>query len=147
MPGEESNVAARMQFTVVKQISFSLENHPGALHRAAAELARSGVNICAISVLEKPDVGVVRLHTSDPVKAKVVLDTIGLNPAEADVIEIELPNKPGRLADVCRALTIGEVNIDYAYGSGSEPAQRIKVVLKASPLARAKEVLAGIADE
>lgn len=140
-------VGAPMQFNVVKQISFLLENHPGALHRAAAELARSGVNIRALSVLDKPDVGIVRLQTSDPLKARVVLDTIGLNPTETEVIEIELPNQPGRLADVCRALTIGDVNVDYAYGSGSEPEERMRVVLKVSPLERAKQILAGIAEE
>jgi len=138
---------AKMRFSVVKQISLSLENHPGALHRAAAELARSGVNIHGLSVVDKPDVGLVRLHTSDPVKARLVLDTIGLKPIESEVIEIELPHQPGRLADVCRALTLGEVNIDYAYGSSSEAGQRMKLVLKASPLARAKQVLAGIAEE
>jgi ACT domain-containing protein len=136
-----------MQFVVVKQISFMLENHPGALHRAAAELARSGVNIHGISVLDKPDVGVVRLHTSDPLKAKTVLDLIGLKPTETDVIEIELPNQPGKLADVCRALTLAEVNVDYAYGSGSEPGRRMKFILKATPLKEAKRVLEGIAEE
>gem|GEM_PF-2920385 len=119
-----------MQFVVVKQISFMLENHPGALHRAAAELARSGVNIHGISVLDKPDVGVVRLHTSDPLKAKTVLDLIGLKPTETDVIEIELPNQPGKLADVCRALTLAEVNVDYAYGSGSEAGAADEVYLE-----------------
>jgi len=147
MSREQSIVATAMQFAVVKQISLSLENHPGALHRAAAELARCGVNICGISVLDQPDVGVVRLHTSDPTKAKTALDAIGLKPTETDVIEIELPNQPGRLADVCRALTLAEVNVDYAYGSGSEPGRRMKFILKATPLKEAKRVLEGIAEE
>lgn len=140
-------MARHMQFAVVKQISLSLENHPGALHRAAAELARCGVNVHGISVVDCPERGVVRLHTSDAAKARLVLDAIGLKPTETDVFEFELPNQPGRLADVCRALTLGEVNIDYAYGSSGEPAQRVRVVLRASPFERAKRVLEGIADE
>jgi len=130
-----------MQFELVRQISIALENHPGALHRAASELARSGINIQGISILDSIDQGVVRLLTSDAAKAREVLDAIGLNLIEADVFEFDLPDKPGRLAEVCRALAEGGVNIDYAYGSSLGSAKRMRVFLKASPLERAKAVL------
>jgi hypothetical protein len=130
-----------MHIELVRQSSIALENHPGALHRAAAELARHGINIEGISVVDSVDQGVVRLLTSDAAKAREVLDAIGLNLIEADVFEFDLPDKPGRLAEVCRALAEGGVNIDYAYGSSLGSAKRMRVFLKASPLERAKAVL------
>ena len=129
-----------MHFELVRQISIALENTPGALHRAASELARLGINIHGISVLDSIDQGVVRLTTSDPGRARDALSHIGLNLIEADVFEFDLPDTPGRLADVCRALAEGGVNIDYAYGTSHVSHDRMRIMLKASPLDRAAEV-------
>jgi len=130
-----------MHFELVRQISIALENQPGALHRAAAELARHGINIQGISVVDSIDQGVVRLRTSDAAKARTVLGGIGLNLIEADVFEFDLPDKPGRLSEVCRALGEGGVNIDYAYGSSLGSELPMRVFLKGSPLERAKAIL------
>jgi len=130
-----------MQFELVRQISIALENHPGALHRAASELARSGIDIQGISILDSIDQGVVRLRTSDAAKAREVLARIGLNLIEAEILELDLPDQLGGLAEVCRALSEGGVNIDYAYGSSHGSAKRMRVLMKASPPERAKAIL------
>jgi len=127
-----------MHFELVRQVSIALENQPGALHRAVAELARRGVNIEGISVLDSIDQGVVRLCTSDPALTREALGSIGLKLIEADVFEIDLSDKPGRLADLCRALAVGGVNIDYAYGTSQGSSARTRMFVKASPLERAK---------
>jgi hypothetical protein len=130
-----------MQFELVRQISVALENQPGALHRAVSELAGHGINIQGISILDSIDQGVVRLRTSDAARAREILGKIGLNLMEADVFEFDLPDQPGGLAEVCRALAEGGVNIDYAYGSSHASSKRMRVLMKASPLERAKTVL------
>jgi len=136
-----------MHFELVRQVSIALENQPGALHRAAAELARHGINIHGISVLDSIEQGVVRLRTSDAEKARGVLGGVGLKLIEADVFEFDLPDKPGRLAEVCLALAKGGVNIDYAYGTSNGAAKRMRLLLKASPLDRAKAILGGLPPE
>jgi hypothetical protein len=136
-----------MHFEQVRQISIALENHPGALHRAVAELARQRVNIHGISVLDSIDQGVVRLCTSDAAQAREILGKIGLNLMEAEVFEFDLPDQPGRLAEVCRALAEGGVNIDYAYGTSHTSAKRMRVMMKASPLERAKAILTQLPPE
>jgi hypothetical protein len=136
-----------MHFELVRQISIALENHPGALHRAAAELAKHGINIQGISVLDSVDQGVVRLRTSDAAKTREVLVGIGLNLMEAEVFEFDLPDRPGRLAEVCRSLAEGGVNIDYAYGTSHGAAKRMRVLLKASPIERAKAVFDSLPPE
>jgi hypothetical protein len=130
-----------MQFELVRQISIALENQPGALHRAVSELATNGINIQGISILDSVDQGVVRLRTSDAARAREILAKIGLHLIEADVFEFDLPDQPGGLAEVCRALAEGGVNIDYAYGSSHGSAKRMRVLMKASPLERARGVL------
>jgi hypothetical protein len=130
-----------MQFELVRQISIALENQPGALHRAAAELARNGINIHGISILDSIDQGVVRLRTSDAARTREILAGIGLNLMEAEVFEFDLPDQPGRLAEVCRALAEGGVNVDYAYGSSHGSGNRMRILMKASPPERAKAIL------
>jgi len=136
-----------MHFELVRQVSIALENQPGALHRAAAELARHGINIHGISVLDSIEQGVVRLRTSDAEKARRVLGGVGLKLIEADVFEFDLPDKPGRLAEVCHALAEGGVNIDYAYGTSNSAAKRMRMLLKASPVDRAKAILGRLPPE
>jgi hypothetical protein len=136
-----------MQFELVRQVSIALENQPGALHRAAAELARNAINIQGISVLDSIDQGVVRLCTNDPALAREILKGVGLKIIEADVFEIDLPDRPGRLAEVCQALAHGGVNIDYAYGSSQVAAKRMRMFLKASPLERAKAIFSQLPEE
>lgn len=136
-----------MHFELVRQVSIALENQPGALHKAAAELGRHGINIHGISVLDSIDQGVVRLRTSDAAQAREVLAGIGLKLIEADVFEFELPDQAGRLAELCRGLAENGVNIDYAYGSSAGTANRMRMLLKASPLERAKAVFAALPSE
>jgi len=136
-----------MHFELVRQVSIALENQPGALHKAAAELARAGININSISVLDSIDQGVVRLLTSDPAAAREALAGIGLRIIEADIFELELHDRTGRLADLCRALAEGGVNIDYAYGSSMGIGQRMRMLIKASPIDRAKAVLSQLPAE
>jgi hypothetical protein len=133
-----------MHFELVRQVSIALENQPGALHKAAAELGRNGINIHGISVLDSIDQGVVRLRTSDAAQAREVLAGIGLKLIEADVFEFELPDQAGRLAELCRALAENGVNIDYAYGSSAGTGNRMRMLLKASPVERAKTVLSSL---
>ena len=135
-------MGANMHFELVRQVSIALENQPGALHRAVAELARRDINVLGMSVLDSIDQGVVRLCTSDPSLTRDALAGIGLKVIEADVFEVDLPDKPGRLAELCRALAEGGVNIDYAYGSSQGSATRTRMFLKASPLERAKALFA-----
>ena len=139
--GRRSVGGTAMEFAIVRQVSIALENHPGALHRAAAELARHGINIHGLSVLDSIDQGVVRLLTSDAARAREVLAGIGLRLMDAEVFEFDLSDEPGRLAEVCRALAEGGVNIDYAYGTSERVARRMRMLLRASPVERAREIL------
>jgi hypothetical protein len=79
--------------------------------------------------------------TSDPATCKGLLTREGFHPVEADVVVVDLPDTPGKLAVVAGELAARGVNIDYAYGSEAPAEQRMRIVMKVSPLARACEVL------
>ena len=130
-----------MQFKLQRQITVAIENQPGRLADISRVLAERGINIKDLSILDSVEQGVIRLVTSDPAACKNVLAEQGFRPVEAEVLVIDLPDTPGRLATLSLALADRGVNIDYAYGSEDASEQKMRIVMKASPLARACEVI------
>ena len=76
-----------------------------------------------------------------PAGCKALLQQEGFHPVEADVLVVDLTDTPGRLAMLAQALADAQVNIDYAYGSEGPSEQKMRLVMKVSPVARAVEVL------
>lgn len=131
-----------MKVSVRRQLTIALENTPGRLAQVAGGLAEAGVSIDGVSIIDGVEHGVIRLLTNDPSSCRAVLMRRGVTPVDTDVLCIELDDGPGRLAEVARLLADGGVNIDYAYATVSEPGTSAKLVVKASPLDKAKAVLA-----
>lgn len=136
-----------MNYTIRRQLSVPLENHPGRLADISAVIAQEGIDIEAISVLDTIEQAVVRLITSDPVTCKQLLTKSGFYVIEADILSIELTDQPGKLAEVSQALADAQINIDYAYGSRSRSGDRAFLMLKVSNLYQAEQVLSKLADE
>ena len=130
-----------MNFKVQRQITVAIENQPGRLAAISKALAANGINIKDLSILDNIEQGVIRMVTSDSAKCKALLAAEGFHPVEAEVLVIDLVDTPGKLAVLADALAKGCVNIDYAYGSEEPAEQRMRLVVKASPLARACEII------
>jgi hypothetical protein len=101
-----------------KQLSIFVENEPGVLARVCGALAGGGVNLRAISVSDSVDDAVLRLVVDDDAKALEILETAGALCVSRDVVEVALPDRPGALVEVARALAEQKINIGYIYGSG-----------------------------
>jgi hypothetical protein len=130
-----------MNFTLQRQITVAIENQPGRLAAIGKALATSGINIKDLSVLDNVEQGVIRMVTSDAAACKALLVAEGFRPVEAEVVVIDLPDMPGKLALIADALAQGGVNIDYAYGSEEPAEKKMRLVMKLSPLARACEII------
>jgi hypothetical protein len=100
---------------VIRQISVSLENKPGALSRVCELFVREGVNIRAISVADTSDISTVRLVVDDPEKATNILRGNSYTPRETDVIAVETPDHPGGLNAVLKPLHEAGINVHYLY--------------------------------
>jgi hypothetical protein len=100
---------------VIKQISVSLENIPGAFSNISEILGREGVNIRAISVADTSDMSTVRFVVDDPEKALNMLKGNGYQPRETDVIAVETPDHPGGVNAVLKPLKNAGINVHYLY--------------------------------
>lgn len=99
----------------IEQLSVFLQNEPGRLARMCRALAEAGLNMHALVVADTSEYGVVRVLCDRPHAAKVVLERDGFAGSVTKVIAVEVPDRPGGLADVLEALDGGGINVEYLY--------------------------------
>ena len=126
---------------VETQLSAFLENRAGVLAELAADLARHGISIRALTVANLVDHAVVRLVVSEPQKALHLLGDRGVLAVSSSVLALDMPDEAGALAGVAKRLGRAGVNIEYAYGSSPVGGGRAAVYLHVSDLRKARAAL------
>lgn len=123
------------------QFSVFLVNKPGVLAQVTRALADAKVNIVAMTLVDSQEHGVLRLVDEDPSQTRVVLSRLNLPMTETDVLCMELPNRPGALADVAQLLGENHININYAYCTSGARGGRTTAVLKVADPKKAERIL------
>jgi hypothetical protein len=100
---------------MVEQVSVFLENSTGRLAELTRTLGDAGIDMHALMVADTEDFGVVRIMCDTPQAARRTLEEHGFSVAVTPVIAVEVPDRPGGLADVLEALERAEKNVEYAY--------------------------------
>ena len=100
---------------MINQISVFLENKPGALNRMTMVLARSGVNLRAISLAETTDFGIARMIVDDVITATTVLKDNDFICSLTPVLAYEIPDEAGGLNKLLMLFTDAGVNLEYMY--------------------------------
>jgi hypothetical protein len=100
---------------MIDQVSVFLENKSGRLAELTRTLGDAGVDMHALMVADTSDFGVVRIICDRPAAAKVTLDAAGFSASVNPVLAVEVPDRPGGLADVLEALNVAGLNVEYAY--------------------------------
>jgi len=99
----------------VEQISIFVENKSGRLAEVTDVLAKSGINIRALSLADTADFGILRLIVDDTAKTLEVLKNNNFTVAKNEVVAVEVPDQPGGLARILSALQQNNVNVEYMY--------------------------------
>ncbi len=121
-----------MHYSIQRQLSVAIENKPGRLATIAGLMARHGINIRNLCVIDNIEQGVIRLIPSDPQACKNLLQQENYFVVEADVLVVILKDNPGEFETICRALDRAGVNIEYAYGSEDAREEEERIILKVS---------------
>ncbi len=128
-----------------KQVTVFLTDKPGELARAFAALADANVNIRALSGNPKAgDHGTVRFVPDDVDAAVKALTPVVLAVRVADVLIIQMPDRPRALLEVTERLASASVNIEYVYGSVTDPGLPSSAVFKVSDPEAGLKALAGM---
>ena len=125
----------------VNQLSVFIENKSGRLADVTASLAKAQVNIRALSVADAADYGLLRLIVDNPEKAKNHLTNDGFTVASTEVLAMEIPDKPGGLANIIGILAGANINIEYMYAFVGKSGENAIVIFRIERTDDAIEIL------
>ena len=108
------------------ELSLRLPNSPGALAGVCMLLSEERVNILAMG-LESG--GQLRMVVDNHIHGAAVLREHHHQVTERDVLVILVPNAPGSLAPALRLIGDAGVNVEYAYGGGSDMGPVASIVI------------------
>ena len=114
----------------LNQLSVFLENKPGRLSHPCKALADAGINILTLSVADTHQFGIMRLILREWEKAKQALEAAGCVVNVAEVVAIEVPDRPGGLAGLLAALEAAGMNVEYMYAFTFRRADKAIIVFR-----------------
>lgn len=122
------------------QLTVSIQNQPGTLASVASVLASSGANIVAFLTGTVGAAGYVQFVADDVERAKKALEGEGISYTEQAVLQADVPNRPGALAEFAGKLAAKGINITSGYATVAGGATSGSVVLSVSDLDAAERI-------
>jgi len=120
-----------------RELQVQIANEPGALGRISELLGEHGINIHGFAVWG----ATAHLLVREPAKAAEILRDEGFELRVVDVLELIVPDEPGNLAEIARALGEAGVNIDYSYTVSSTTRGAAAFVLAVADTDQAEQLL------
>lgn len=100
---------------MIEQVSVFLENKSGRLAELARTLGGAGIDMHALTIADTSEFGIVRIICDAPERAKQLLDDNGFSASITHVLAVEIPDRPGALAELLDVLDRSQLNVEYAY--------------------------------
>ena len=125
----------------VEQISVFLENKSGRLAEVTKILSDGGVNIRALYLADASDFGVLRFIVNDTKKAKEVLQKNNFTVVKTEVIAVEVPDRPGGLAEILDILKNESINVEYMYAFVERSSDNAVIIFRFDEIDRAIDAL------
>lgn len=126
----------------LKQVSVFLESRKGKLAPVLEHLADRGVNLRALMLAETDRFGILRFIADDADAALAAVHELGNTARISEVVGIEVPDRPGGLAEIMAIFDDTEVSIEYLYAELASGGDNALLVFKFDPIDRALELLA-----
>ena len=114
----------------IKQITVFVENKQGALVSITDILAKSNINLRALSIAETNDFGILRLIVNDVETAKKALSDNGYLIKVTDVVGVKIGDAPGKLTEALGVLDKARINMEYLYAFMVRTERHAYVVLR-----------------
>lgn len=125
----------------VAQVAVFLENRAGGLADVVDVLARADIDIKALSLGDMADFGILRLIVPDAERARSVLKSAGYTADTNRVVAVEVPDRPGGLAEALGALRRHRINVEYMYAAARRKEERAVIIFRVDEIGRAVEAL------
>ena len=127
----------------VEQISIFIENKSGRLAEVTKALGNKGINICALSLADTSDFGILRLIVDQTDLAKATLKEQGFTVSKTEVVAVKVPDQPGGLAGILDVLDKSGINVEYMYAYVERCGGNAVIIFRFDAPEAAIEVLTG----
>lgn len=114
----------------IRQLSVFIDNRLASLSEMARLLADRNINLRAFSLSESRDFGTVRIIVADVEACCVALKAAGYHFIEADVLAVEVADRPGGMADVLECIASEHINVEYAYAMIEKRGESAVIILR-----------------
>ena len=95
----------------ITQFSICGENKEGVLANIIQDLAYGGVNIRSIMILDRGDIGEIRLIVNDPIKAERIFKETNVEYKTESVLAVKMPDRPGALHQVATLMASNQIKL------------------------------------
>lgn len=126
----------------IQQLSIFLENKPGQLTGPCKVLADNKVSIVTLSLADTEQFGILRLIVRDAPRARDMLSEAGYVVKLTEMLAIEVPDRPGGLAEVLETVEQVDVNIEYMYAFSEKLDDKAVLVFRFDDPDKAVDALA-----
>src|SRR3954453_7918439 len=113
--GIDFETARGRDWPSVRQFNVFLENRLGALMDLVRRFESTDIRIVSLTVVDSADCAIIRLVLQDPERAREIFEQARLPITESDLLVVKLPDHRQPVLQICKALLMAEINIDYAY--------------------------------
>ncbi len=126
---------------LIRQISVFIENQPGLLTEVSDILAKSNVDITALSLADTTEFGILRLIVNQPDLAMRALRDGGFIVRDTEVLAVAMDDSPGGLASILHTVKEAGVSIEYMYAFVGKRDGKAVVVMRVNALEKAAAAL------
>ena len=99
----------------IQQLSLFVENRPGSLSAVCKVLKENNLSIRTLSLADTQQFGILRLLLKEHGQAKAALEKAGFVVKTTEVLALEVPDRPGGLADILEILDRHNLSVEYMY--------------------------------
>lgn len=125
----------------INQLNVFVENKQGALVEITSALARSEINIRALSIADTEEFGILRLIVNDTDTAKEMLEELGYLIKITPVVGVKIGDEPGKLSKALEVLDKEKINMEYLYAFMARTERHAYVVLRVADNSHAESAL------
>ncbi len=122
------------------ELLLTTDNKVGKLEEIAGAIKGVGINIRAISAWAFDDKAFFRLVASDTEQTKQVLKVFG-TVEERGVVIVDMPDEVGQLFTLASKMKDNNIDLEYIYGTTSEPGKAAIIIFASDNNEKALEVI------
>ncbi len=112
------------------QLSLFVENRPGQLKGPCEALAKAGIDILTLSLADTAQFGILRVIVRDWERARDVLKKEGMVVNVAEVIPVEVDDRPGGLAELLGTMEHEGLDVEYMYAFAVSPKGKASLIFR-----------------